>query len=341
MEEIFKYKDCISIVDKISSVNVYGTDKIGTVYSKFTIAIPTFNRVSTLGEAIDSALGQEGFDNYNIVVVDNNPKRDDETEIFMRKYEEHPKVTYYKNTSNVGMAGNWNKCMLLSASNKVVLLHDDDIMSPYCLKTFNWVCEKVEDDWALIKPSLPKFSKKEQLQFKSPTRVFLNKLHKFDFYNGCSIGAPSVILMNKKMILPLGGYDQNYFPSYDYVMTSRLIMNAPLYIVYTDNPLGGYRVACNESLSPKTMDMYFSMRYKIGAALMRKNGWHPILIKTFHSLCYKGDIAGICKSYNMSSYTFKGELNMYKIPMPLCRIAQYIYQKSMQILRRLNRKKIY
>ena len=52
---------------------------------QYTIAIPTFNRVDLLKLAIDSAVNQDDFSDYEILVVDNNPERDDATELLMRE----------------------------------------------------------------------------------------------------------------------------------------------------------------------------------------------------------------------------------------------------------------
>ena len=51
-------------------------------------------------EAVDSALNQIGFDEYDVIVVDNDPDRDDETEKLMLNYN-NPKLSYYKNMKNI------------------------------------------------------------------------------------------------------------------------------------------------------------------------------------------------------------------------------------------------
>lgn len=341
MEDIFEYKDCISPIKKIQSINVYGVNKETEHIPQFTIAIPTFKRVSTLCDTIESSLLQKDFEDYNIIVVDNNPERNDETEKFMQQYLTHPKVSYFKNSVNLGMAGNWNKCLLLSSSNNVILLHDDDVISPYCLKIFDVIRKSLTDDWAMVKPNLKKFTYKRNLSFSNPQYIYKNKLHRYSFYNECAVGAPTCILLNRHIILEKGGYNQMFYPSMDYVMTCRTIMTNSIYSLLTDSPIGGYRIACNESLSPATMNAYFDKRYTIGKQIMSLNRWNLLIIKIFQSLCYKDDIDEICNSYNMKSFSLDmNSLDIYPLPYFVCRSFRWIYRKSLQVLKRLEREKI-
>ena len=127
MDKVFENVDSVTSVKEIHSLRIYSGNRKKDSIPFFTIAIPTFNRASTLTETIDSALNQNGFDDYDIIVVDNNPERGDETEVLMNQYRTNPKVTYYKNTQNLGMAGNWNKCALLA---KKALMRPIDSENP-------------------------------------------------------------------------------------------------------------------------------------------------------------------------------------------------------------------
>ena len=105
-------------------------------HTKFSIAIPTFKRTETLVKTINIALSQTYDGEYKIVIVDNNPNRDDKTELFMHGVTDF-RVSYYKNSENVGMVNNWNQCILASASEWVVLVHDDDLLTDNCLKSID------------------------------------------------------------------------------------------------------------------------------------------------------------------------------------------------------------
>lgn len=75
--------------------------------------IPTYKRMSLLDKAIHSVTNQMTNYNYEIVVVDNNPDTPIcEIEMLLRKYSNN--LSYYKNEENIGMFGNWNRCVLLA-----------------------------------------------------------------------------------------------------------------------------------------------------------------------------------------------------------------------------------
>ena len=305
MQDIFEYKDCITPVKAIPSINIYGVDKVGDRKPTFTIAIPTYKRIRTLGETIESALNQEDFDDYNIIVVDNNPERGDETEVFMQKYKDHPKVTYYKNSENVGMAGNWNKCAVLSEADQFILLHDDDILYTGALSSFIKCLSILPQNWSLLKPELDKFEDINKLKKTKRNNPFLQKLSFVNFFENCPVGAPSGILINKNKLLEVGGFSMEKYPCIDYEASLKLARNGNAYLLFGYDSLGGYRVSLNESLSEKTMDNYFIQRSVISKQLMRKcrvpNFAVTILDAYFEKLSYKVAI----QYYNMPFYRLK------------------------------------
>jgi len=90
-----------------------------------TIAIPTYKRSHLLKETLESCLAQKTTTPFAIMVVDNNPERDCKTEQLIKNYTA-PNLSYYKNTQNIGIVGNWNKLFELAQTDFVVMLHDDD-----------------------------------------------------------------------------------------------------------------------------------------------------------------------------------------------------------------------
>jgi hypothetical protein len=76
--DFFKYVDSFAKDEGVNSLLIKGD--ISSVAPAVTIAIPTYKRPEFIKCAIDSALSQEKFDNYEVVVVDNDPERGTETE---------------------------------------------------------------------------------------------------------------------------------------------------------------------------------------------------------------------------------------------------------------------
>lgn len=138
--DLFKYVDNFSKTAHIPSISIIES-KIDYI-PEITIAIPTYKRTDLLKEAIDSAINQIAYTNYDIIVVDNNPERDCDTEKLMRSYN-NPIISYYKNSENLGMVGNWNRLFTLAKGIYVVMLHDDDLLYPNYLSTIIKSCSKL------------------------------------------------------------------------------------------------------------------------------------------------------------------------------------------------------
>ncbi|WP_128694902.1 glycosyltransferase family 2 protein [Methanoculleus taiwanensis] len=91
-----------------------------------SICIPTFNRAAMVGRAIESALGQT-YRNIEVLVVDN--ASDDNIEDVVASYTD-PRLKFIKNPVNLGLFGNFNRCVELSRGEFVHILHSDDYIDP-------------------------------------------------------------------------------------------------------------------------------------------------------------------------------------------------------------------
>ncbi len=91
---------------------------------KVSVLIPTYNRSFFLEKALDSTLLQD-YENIEIIISDNNS--DDNTSELINKYLSSDKISYYKNSENIGMVANWRKCLYEYCTGQFfILLSDDD-----------------------------------------------------------------------------------------------------------------------------------------------------------------------------------------------------------------------
>src|SRR5688572_24443046 len=94
-----------------------------------TIAIPYYSGFSYFKAALQSAL-QQSISDYKILVVDNSA--DDEVKSYVESLGEG-RIDYHKNPTNLGMIGNFNRCLNLASTELVVILHaDDELDRDYC-----------------------------------------------------------------------------------------------------------------------------------------------------------------------------------------------------------------
>jgi GT2 family glycosyltransferase len=89
-----------------------------------TIAIPVFNRETYFRTALESALNQTL--SVPVIVSDNASTKAD----FRKILGDYPSghLSYYRNDSNLGIVGNWNRCIALCKTPFLLILHDDDFL---------------------------------------------------------------------------------------------------------------------------------------------------------------------------------------------------------------------
>lgn len=109
------------------NTEIYFDNRTNSVFV-LTIAIPTFNRPISLEKCLKSILAFYN-DNIEVVVVDNT--QDEKLQLAnIQVVSEFSQlqVVYYRNATNIGMFGNWNRCTQLSNGEFLTILNDDDLL---------------------------------------------------------------------------------------------------------------------------------------------------------------------------------------------------------------------
>lgn len=209
--------------------------------ANYTIAIPTYKRGNLLKEAIDSALAQVNCPNYNIIVVDNNPERDDITEQMMQQYKGSI-VSYYKHPMNLGMGGNWNRAVELTQGKWMILLHDDDKLMPTFMHEVDIV--------AKLHPNAG-FIQTKKFSGEKPSDYVPNKIcSKFSMLDVVlrrkSIFTTSGMMYRKEAYMSFPGMPYDKYQSYALWYSLLLVRDFDCY--YIDKELTFYRIGeTNES----------------------------------------------------------------------------------------------
>ena len=193
----------------------------------FTIAIPTYNRITLLRRAILSALAQDFDKPYEIIVVENPLEPISYPAESMLQEFAH-RITYYQNTQNIGGLGNWNRCLELASGKWVCLLHSDDELLPSYLSTMHTLATNPAYSQALLIGAIEDVSdvyprtRLQKLYAKCISQARLQKLQmQASFSDGFCDLPPRAMLHNRAKCIEIGGYDESEAPSGDMTFFNR------------------------------------------------------------------------------------------------------------------------
>ena len=233
-----------------------------------TIAIPTFKRPELLKLALDSAVNQSFRGKYEILVVDNcnEDKFKKKVDLILNSFHKNENIRFIRNKTNLGMFGNWNKCLESAKGKYVSILNDDDLLN------YNFVENVLKDidgskmliyDHQLIGEDLK--AKKiggrlrsiiEKLDLKKKKKIFLSDL----IYRNPSNGSLGVVFKRSKAIL-IGGYKKKFYPCSDYNFNYKYI--TAFGGLKIKKNLCKYRLFVNESLNKDCLIAFVEKDYEL------------------------------------------------------------------------------
>jgi hypothetical protein len=126
----------------MNPTDMYGSASVDQGHPLFTIAIPTFNRSALLKACVTAALAQTTVADFE-VVVSNNASIDD-TEAMLTEFTDS-RLRVVTQSSNIGLAPNWNACLAQARGDYIVFVSDDDKVSPYLLERCSALIAKEPD----------------------------------------------------------------------------------------------------------------------------------------------------------------------------------------------------
>ena len=256
--DYFEYKNNFKKYENIKS-NLVIEGKVKK--PKITIAIPTYRRVDLLKEALLSAINQKGYLDYNVIVIDNDDSENRDVEKMILTLNSE-KVSYYKNEKNIGMFGNWNRCIELADGEYLSILNDDDWLEKNFLFEINKYIDgnkviysqyKIQDRREIYGKKF-KVSILRKIYYQIKQMKQIRKLNIMDFFYFNRSAGTLGILFHRNTIYDLGGYNDEYYPSSDYFFHAKCCYYLGAKIVKKE--LGNYRIQQNESMNPKTVSLW-------------------------------------------------------------------------------------
>jgi glycosyltransferase involved in cell wall biosynthesis len=217
-----------------------------TLRPQITIAITAYKRPDLLKISLESVIYQEGKYEYEILVVDDDPCRGTETEELMKHYDQK-NITYYKNAENLGLFGNWNRCLELAKGEFVTILNDDDWLDRnYINIVGNFLKVKTETELLMVGFTVMRDGK---IAYETPIPKG-NKINRVQFieflYGNINPGSLG-ILFKTETARKIGGFNNLFFPTSDVIFLVNYL-SAIKHSFRLPNRLAYSRISVNESL---------------------------------------------------------------------------------------------
>ncbi|HWZ16329.1 MAG TPA: glycosyltransferase family 2 protein [Mucilaginibacter sp.] len=170
---------------------------LNKIIPKVSVLIPLYNCRNYIEEAIESVLNQT-FKNFELIIVD-NCSTDDSYEL-IQKYKEDHRVKIFQNETNIGMARNWNQCLLYAGGDYIKFLCADDYFRPDLLAVYVNVMDENSTVSLVTSRRVVLYGKKEEMidiyfvGLKSGKEVYNDTI--LNYIN--PIGEPTTVMFRRK-----------------------------------------------------------------------------------------------------------------------------------------------
>lgn len=165
---------------------------------KITVAVPSYNKEKYIRRCLESIVHEK--EHLEKILLIDNCSSDDTYKIAEALI---PSVTCVKNSSNLGMSGNWNRCIDLCDTDWLMIFHADDEMVPGSIKHYIDLIKKYPSIGLIYANSYSIVEDKESTRVK-------HTITQKEFWKAgldamsCKGGACSAIMVKKEVYNKLG-----------------------------------------------------------------------------------------------------------------------------------------
>lgn len=242
----------LTIVDNFAKIKDNTSYIVSGKYnnSDFTIAIPLYGFAKYLEETFIS-IKRALIDNFKVQVLisdsKSSPEDDSKISLLLEKYFKDSYV-FLKSRKRMSMYENFNRCVELSHTKYVSMIHNDDLLSDDYFNYCRRIVHELGDNVGMACGRRITFSNKiPKLKKQKFSFYFLKKID--IVLNGISMtGIPSCgIIFNKDIFVKMGGYDDTFNASGDAFLGVKMLLSG-YKVTFSNNITGFYRIGDNSSL---------------------------------------------------------------------------------------------
>ena len=299
------YENRFKIIEDVKSRLVYGDpDLIPAPW--LSLVIPTYKRVNLLKNALDSILSQKSVDfSWEIIVVDNEADNGEEnnTERLVKTIE-NSRILLYRNSRNIWVGDNFNRCFELARGKWVTMLHDDDMLLPNALCSIGKLISAYDIEKNPLGAIVASYI---QIEYDPVRCEILDDVYKIiDFWGNREVNLDVYQITHnnlrflahaggaaptngttflKEAVVELGGFNETHGISGDLILFYKI---ASKYSVYqTLSPLGLYRWGMNSMMDKESIFLVIKDNYMFREYVYKRNMLDGIFGKLFRSCHYK------------------------------------------------------
>lgn len=199
-----------------------------------SIVIPAYNNENTIIATLESIRNQS-YKNIEIIIIDDNSK-DKTLQLVTEQQKKDNRIKIYHNSTNLGMIGNWNKCIQMSNGEFVKLVCADDLLDKNEIEKetgvmiLNPSVNLVESDTRLID-----INGKKTGSFKRYHKAGLvkgKKIARTSIIWNNFFGAPVNNLIRKSVLDKTGYFDEQFTYILDFDMWMKIACTGDVYIIH-------------------------------------------------------------------------------------------------------------
>lgn len=278
INQLLDYTDGFAEHKDISSILI--KDTVPSFYPLVSIMIPTYKRPALLFDSVRSALSQTTSVSFEVVVVDNDADSASETEVnkVIASFKAS-NLRLYRNQANIGMFGNWNRCIELARGSWLTILNDDDLLDKNFLLNIEKILCSQPSAKMIACSVLVRDERNSGIGTQSKAREYgsainkvaqiafpqLTQLTTCDYFLGNPHFGSLGILLHRESALQVGGLNSHAYPSADFAFLIRFQSLYPSFL--TKKKLAIYRINQNESLKAEVVEMFVAQSYQIRAEI--------------------------------------------------------------------------
>lgn len=212
-----------------------------------TVAVMSYNNARFIDKTIESVLAQTGV-SFELLVFDDQSK--DDTLAVLARYADRPNFHYEINPHNLGMMGNYNRCVESGSGRYVVVLGSDDLIYPGHLASLFAALELhpeaplayTQCNWIDEQGQLVRYAEHPG---HLPHSYFGHRDEVVDLLSFDNYITPSAVMLRRSVLdevrLPEGPLHRPDLTAGDWELWTRIARRYPDF-VFLHQPTVGYRV---------------------------------------------------------------------------------------------------